>query len=140
MWRAKTVLIWINHRVLIEIRVNYCALSWIASKERVCVQFMWSEVNTGTYIVCFNIQGLWIVFRYYLAGTKTWQELLSGIIFCHGETFVTGEREGELERIFNSWSITVKRSVIDRFIYLHCLKCVPVKVTYLTKCKGFYSF
>ena len=80
------------------------------------------------------------MFRYYLAGTKTWQELLSGIIFCHGETFVTGEREGELERIFNSWSITVKRSVIDRFIYLHCLKCVPVKVTYLTKCKGFYSF
>ena len=82
------------------------------------------------------------MFRYYLAGTKTWQELLSGIIFCHGEKFVTGERKGELERIFNSWSITVKRSVIDRFIYLHCLKCVPVhvKATYLTKCKGFYSF
>ena len=46
-----------------------------------------------------------------------------------------------------------KNCVIDRFIYLHCLKCVPMKLTsamtcereifklfQVTKCKGFNSF
>ena len=38
---------------------------------------------------------------------------------------------------------------MDRFIYSHCLKCVPMKATWereifklfqVTKCKGFFSF
>ena len=33
--RGKTVLTWMNQRVLINVRVNYCALRWIAWKERV---------------------------------------------------------------------------------------------------------
>ena len=74
------------------IRVNYCALRWIPWKERVRLE-MWSEVNKGTLCVMFslfNIQGLWILFPYCLAGTKTSEELQSGIVICHEEKLVMG--------------------------------------------------
>ena len=38
-----------------------------------------------------------------------------------------GETNSELERIFSSYQ--VKKNVIDRFIYLHCLECVLMKAT-----------
>ena len=59
-----------------------------------------------------------------------------------------GKTNSELERIFNSYRYQVQ-NVIDRFIYLHCLKCLLMKATcereifknfQVTKCKGFYSF
>ena len=58
---------------LINIGVNYCALKWIAWKERVRL-----EVNKGILCVTFSlftIQGLLIVLPYCLARAKTSEEL-----------------------------------------------------------------
>ena len=68
-------------------------------------------------------------FPYCLAGTKTSDELESGIVIFHEKTLVLGTQT-ELKRIFNSHRYQVKKYVyIDRFIYLHCLKCVLVNAT-----------
>ena len=52
---------------------------------------------------------------------------------------MVGQKANSSE-ILTQISITLKKYVIDRFIYLHCLKYVPMKATQVTKCKGFYSF
>ena len=75
MWGTKTVLIWMNQRVLLNVRVNYCALRCIAWKERVRAHVIRSKQGHIVRYVQFNIQGLWIVFPYCLAGTKTSEEL-----------------------------------------------------------------
>ena len=45
---------------------------------------------------------------YCLAGTKTLEELSSGIVIVHEEKLVMGETNNELERIFNSYRYQVK--------------------------------
>ena len=72
------------------------------------------------------------MFPYCLAGTKTSEELQSGIVIVHEEKLVMGEINNEFERIFNSYpliSVSGKEYVVDRFNHLHCLKCVLMKAT-----------
>ena len=61
-------------------------------------------------------------------------------MFCHEEKLVTVRQKANLSKSLTHISIRLKQYVIDRFIYLHCSKYVPMKATQVTKCKGFYSF
>ena len=73
----------------------------------------------------------------------SWHKNLGRVIkLVLGETNRTGAN-------FELTSVSGKKYVIDRFIYLHCLKCVLVNATCereifklfkVSKCKGFYSF
>ena len=124
-----------NHRILTNIRVNYCALRWIAWKERLRLK-MWSEVNKGIIVRhvqsdifrLFNIQGVTVNSVSILF---SWHKNLGRVIKRHsfheeksvlGETNRTGAN-------FELTSVSGKKYVIDRFIYLHCLKCVLVNAT-----------
>ena len=51
-------------------------------------------------------------------------------MFCHEEKLVMVTQKATLSEILTQISITLKKYVIDRFIYLR----------QVTTCKGFYSF
>ena len=80
---------------------------------------------------------------------KSSEEFIKRDNFLPRKKLLTSETNGELKRIFNSYQHYSKKCVIDGFLSLHCLKCVPIKSTcereifrlfYVTKCKGFNSF
>ena len=50
-------------------------------------------------------------------------------MFCHEEELVTVRQKANLSEFLTQISITVKKYGIDHFIYLHCLKYVPMKAT-----------
>ena len=59
------------------------------------------------------------MFRYCLAGTKT----------SDREKLVTARQKTNSSEFLTQISITSKKYVVDRFIYSHCLKFVPMKAT-----------
>ena len=79
--RGKNSIIWVNHRVLIKIGLNYCTVRWIAWTKnnyfRDCVHVIRSK-QVHEHIVrlqcvlfsLFYTQRLWIIFRYCSAATK----------------------------------------------------------------------
>ena len=68
--RDKNSITWMNHRVLINIRVNDESL-----EKRVCAHAIRNKQGHIVPLQCvsfilFNIPGLWVVFRFCSAGTK----------------------------------------------------------------------
>ena len=51
-------------------------------------------------------------------------------MFCYEEKLVTVRQKANSSKISTQISISLKKYVIDRFIYLHCLKYVLMKATY----------
>ena len=68
------------------------------------------------------------MFRYCLAGRK-FVGVKNRIIFCHESKLVTVRQTANSNEFTTPISIMVKKKggVIDRFINLPCLKCVPMK-------------
>ena len=72
--KDKNSIIWMNYRVLMNIRANYCAFRWVSWTEnnfRVRVHAIRSKQVHIVCLLCvslnailFNNQGLWIVFQY----------------------------------------------------------------------------
>ena len=55
---------------------------------------------------------------------------------------VTVRQKANSSELLTQTSIMVKNtlSIVSSVYNVHCLKCVPMKVTKVTKCKGFYFF
>ena len=130
--------IWRNHRVLIimNVRVNYCAL-WDWKRVRTHV-IRSKQGHIVRFVQCFyyprTVNSVSILFSWH----KNFRELWSGIMFCQEEKLVTVRQKANWSEFLTQITDYGKKSVFDRFIYLHCLKCVPMKATYVTKCKGFF--
>ena len=57
---------------------------------------------------------------------KCSEEFIKRDNFLPRKKLLTSETNCELKRIFNSYQHYSKKCVIDGFLSLHCLKCVPI--------------
>ena len=103
--RGKTVLIWMNQRILINLRVGSIIVHWDESLEKREFVHMWSEVNKGiSYIVQSfyyprTVNGVVILVSWHKIFGRVikWHNVLPWREVSHSET------KGKLKQKFNSY-------------------------------------